>query len=156
MNKELCDELDKKILACIQVDALQPATQIGEKIGLSASSIQRRIKKMRQSGLIRSVVALVDHKKVGANVTCIVSVDLRRELEADIDGFAIAMRKRPEVQQIYYVTGQADFVMVVITPTMDAYEAFTREAFLRDPNIESFTTHVVLDAIKVSSGVPLG
>lgn len=60
------------------------------------------------------------------------------------------------MQQCYYVTGQADFALVVITEDMAAYEAFTREALLSDPNVRGFTTSVVMDRVKVGMTLPIG
>ncbi len=61
----------------------------------------------------------------------------------------------PEVQQCYYVTGEADFILAVLVADMEAYDAFTRAHLLEDANVRSFTTHVVMERIKAGVGVPL-
>ncbi|MFL5163523.1 MAG: Lrp/AsnC ligand binding domain-containing protein, partial [Microvirga sp.] len=61
----------------------------------------------------------------------------------------------PEVQQCYYVTGEADFVLVVVVSTMTAYEALTRRLFFGNNNVKRFRTFVAMDRVKVGLAVPL-
>jgi len=61
----------------------------------------------------------------------------------------------PEVQQCYYVTGQTDFILIVLAASMEDYEAFTRRALLDDANVHSFVTSVVLDRVKTGVSVPV-
>jgi Lrp/AsnC family transcriptional regulator, leucine-responsive regulatory protein len=82
-----------------------------------------------------------------------VSVDVERERQAHIEQFAKRMQEHPEVQQCYFVTGQTDFILVVLTRDMEHYKAFTERA-LSDENVRSFTTHVVLERSKVGLTLP--
>lgn len=150
------DALDRLILEQLQVDATVAAREIGDSIGLSAAAVQRRIKRMRSDGVIRRVVAEVDPRSVGRPITCLVSVELEHEGSEQIDELTTALAERPDVQQIYYVTGSADLIVTVLMPDMEAYDAFTRRFFLDDPNVRSFTTHVVLDRIKTGATVGVG
>ena len=157
MNRKLppLDAFDLRILERHQHDTQTPAASIGEAIGLSAAAVQRRLKRMREAGVIEREVAQVAPRAVGLPITCVVGVDLDRETAADLDRFSQKMAQCPEVQQCYYVTGETDYVLVVLAPDMEAYEAFTRRALLDDPNVKSFVTHVVLERIKVGLTVPL-
>jgi DNA-binding Lrp family transcriptional regulator len=65
------------------------------------------------------------------------------------------MARCDEVQQCYYVTGNNDFILVVLAPDMAAYEAFTRRVLLADENVKSFVTYVALDRVKTGVAVPL-
>jgi Lrp/AsnC family leucine-responsive transcriptional regulator len=147
------DSFDRKILAHYQYDTRTPAETIGAQVGLSATAVQRRLKRLREQGVIQAEVAVLAPSMLDQGVTCIVGVDLERESAADIDHFKSRMATYAEVQQCYYVTGATDFFLVVLAKSMEAYEAFTRIAFLSDANIRSFTTHVVLDRAKVGLGV---
>lgn len=149
------DALDRRLLARWQHDTRRSAESLGEEIGLSAAAVQRRLKRLRESGVIEAEIAVVDPSAVGVPLSCIVTVDVDRERSADIDAFSARMRACEAVQQVFYVTGQADFVLVVAVEDMAAYEAFTREHLLNDANVRSFTTHVVLRALKRSLAVPL-
>jgi Lrp/AsnC family leucine-responsive transcriptional regulator len=147
------DDLDIQILRLYQRDTQVPARAIAERVGLSAAAVQRRLKRMRETGAIQREIAQVDPQVVGLGVTCIVSVDVERERQTDIEQFAKRMQKHPEVQQCYFVTGQTDFILVVLARDMDHYKDFTDRA-LSDENVRSFTTHVVLERSKVGLALP--
>lgn len=149
------DTFDHKILAHYQYDTQVPAAEIGAQVGLSAAAVQRRLKRLREAGVIEAETARISPKAVGLPVTCIVAVDLRDESTREMARFKRRMTARPEVQQCYYVTGQADFMLVVLAASMESYEAFTREALLEDANVQSFTTHVVLDRVKTGMSLPI-
>jgi len=149
------DAFDRKILARYQHGTLVSAAAIGAEVGLSAAAVQRRLKRLRASGAIEAEVAQLSPRALGLPVTCIVGVDLRVETSAELARFKNRMGTRAEVQQCYYVTGQADFVLVVIAASMEDYEAFTRETLLADENVQGFTTHVVLDRVKSGTSLPL-
>lgn len=149
------DRFDLSILERYQRDTQLPAKTIGDAIGLSAAAVQRRLKRLREDGVIERECALLAPKALGMMVTCVVSVDLDREGSVDLERFRRDMLRRGEVQQCYYVTGQTDFVLIVLAPDMEAYDAFTREALMANSNVRSFTTHVVLERVKVSLDVPV-
>ncbi|HEU4604070.1 MAG TPA: Lrp/AsnC family transcriptional regulator [Steroidobacteraceae bacterium] len=149
------DALDRRILLRYQRDTRATAESIAAAVGLSTAAVQRRLRRMRESGVIQREIALIDARAVGLAITCIVAVELLRETGRGIERFKSKVAKFPEVQQCYYVTGTCDFMVVVLSPDMQAYEAFTHKAFVDDPNVRSFTTHVVLDAVKVGAEVPI-
>jgi DNA-binding Lrp family transcriptional regulator len=148
-NAANLDRYDRAILARYQHDTQAPAKVIAEAVGLSAAAVQRRLKRLREARVIQREIALLDPKSVGLPVTCVVSVDLERERSEDLERFRRRMLKAPEVQQCYYVTGASDYVLVVLAASMEAYEAFARRELLEHPNVRSFTTHVVLERVKV-------
>ena len=142
------DAFDRRILARYQGDTRTTAEEIGAEIGLSTAAVHRRLKRLRDEGVIAAEVALLDAEALGWPLTCLVAVDVDREGLQEIDRFAARMRACAVVQQCFYVTGQADFMLVVVARDMAAYEAFTREHLLSDANVESFTAHVVLSRVK--------
>lgn len=149
------DAFDRRILARWQADTRLPAKTIADEIGLSTAAVQRRLKRLRDLGVIRRETAELEPRALGLPVTCIVTVDLDRERAADLDRFRRRMLAAPEVQQCYYVTGQADFVLIVLAADMESYEAFTRRELLDDANVKSFTTHVALERVKTGTAVPV-
>lgn len=147
------DALDHRILARYQFDTRVPALLIGEEVGLSAAAVQRRIKRMREMGVIAKEIAQIDPGAVGLPVTVVVHVDIERETLQYIDAFKAAMHARLEVQQCWYTTGLTDFILVVRVTSMAVYEQFTREALLSNDNVAKFTSYVVLAEVK--SGLSL-
>jgi Lrp/AsnC family transcriptional regulator, leucine-responsive regulatory protein len=149
----MLDALDRKILARYQSDTRVPALVIGDEVGLSAAAVQRRIKRMREIGVITNEIAQIDPNAVGLPVTVVVHVDIERETLQYIDAFKAAMRARAEVQQCWYTTGLTDFILIVRVASMAAYEQFTRDALLSNDNVAKFTSYMVLTEVK--SGLSL-
>lgn len=149
------DEFDLKILAILQRDNAVPQREIGAAVNLSAPAVQRRIKRMEESGVIAANVAVVDPEKVGRPITIVVEVEVASEQIELLDAAKASFAAAPEVQQCYYVTGEADFVLVVTVASMADYEALTRRLFFANPNIRRFRTLVAMDRVKAGLAVPL-
>lgn len=149
------DRFDLRILALYQADTRQPAQAIADAVGLSAAAVQRRLQRLRADGVIEREAAQLSPKALGLPVTCIVAIELDRERAGDLDRFRARMLAEPLVQQCYYTTGNTDYLLIVLVPDMESYEAFARRTLLADANVRSFTTHVVLERIKVALDLPL-
>jgi DNA-binding Lrp family transcriptional regulator len=149
------DSFDLAILNMLQRDNAIPQRVIGEAVHLSAPAVQRRIRRMEEAGIIRANVAVVDPTKVGQAITIFVEVEVISETAELIDAAKREFASIPEVQQCYYVTGEADFVLVVVVPTMADYEALTRRLFFGNNNVKRFRTFVAMDCVKVGLAVPL-
>lgn len=149
------DELDHKILARYQGDTRISVEKLGAEVGLSAAAVHRRLKRLRDDGVIEAEIAVISPAAVGLPLTCIVEIDLDRESTSELDSFAARMRACPQVQQCFYVTGQFDYIAVVVVADMAAYDAFTREHLLSDPNVKSFTTHVAFSRVKTGLGLAI-
>ena len=149
------DAFDRAILAVLQQDNTTPQRVIGERVNLSAPAVQRRIRRMEATGVIQANVAVVDPAALGHPITLFVEVELVSETSPDIDAAKTAFVAAPEVQQCYYVTGEVDFMLVVLVPSMAAYEALTRRLFFANPNIRKFRSFVAMDRVKTGLAVPV-
>ncbi|WP_419899336.1 Lrp/AsnC family transcriptional regulator [Roseomonas sp. USHLN139] len=138
------DGFDQALLAEVQRDNQTPARVLAERVGLSESAVLRRLRRLRQTGVIQADVAVVHPAVLGRPLTLHVLVSLEREGSALLDAFTRKLRGREEVRQAWYVTGEADFVLLLNLASMEAYEAFTREVFLDDPNVRGFRTIVAM------------
>jgi Lrp/AsnC family transcriptional regulator, leucine-responsive regulatory protein len=149
------DDLDRKILTRYQGDTRTPAQMIGNAIGLSAAAVQRRLKRMREQGVIVGDIAQLAPEHVGFPTTCIVGVRLERERRAENTRFKTRISAHPQVQQCYAVTGEVDFMLVVLVRDMADFESFAQDTLYCDANVKSFTTFVVLDRVKVGVATPI-
>jgi DNA-binding Lrp family transcriptional regulator len=145
------DALDRRILDRYRRDTRRTAESIGKEVGLSTAAVHRRLQRLRASGVIEAEIARVNPQALGWPLTCIVAVDIDRESHAEVERFAARMQRCANVQQCAYVTGEADFILVVAVADMTAYEAFTREYLTSDPNVRSFTTYVVMKRVKIDA-----
>lgn len=108
---------------------------------------------MEADGVISGNVAVVAPDKVGLPLTIFVQVELVSETAGEIDLMKRRFRDAPEVQQCFYVTGAADFMLVVVVASMAAYEDFTRRMLFHGGNVRKFHTFVSMDRVK--SGLAL-
>ena len=149
------DSIDARILNAFQRNNRLTADNLSEMVGLSATAVQRRLKRLRADGIIQGDVAIVSPKAVGRPITMLVSVTLERERTAIIDRFKQSIRAAPEIMSGYYVTGEADFVLIITARSMDDYEEFTRRFFYDNPDIKGFKTLVVMDRVKIGFTLPV-
>ncbi len=149
----MLDPLDKSILRIVQENNQQTHAQIGATVGLSASSVRRRLKALRARGIIEADVSILAPDTTG--IQAIVMVTFGDEsVEAD-DAFRAQMRAAPEVSQCYAVSGDIDFVLVVHAPDLPSYEAWTKRVLMSNPAIRRSDTHVVWSRVTFSTALPL-
>lgn len=149
------DKIDARLLDFVQRDNRLTSEELGEKVGLSATGVQRRLKRLRAQGVIEADVSIVSPKAIGRNVTILVHVSLERERADIIDRFKQSICQTTEVMSGFYVTGDADFVLLITANDMEDYEQFTRRFFYENPDIKSFKTMVVMDRVKAGFTLPM-
>lgn len=148
------DDFDRAILKHLQRDNTTALRVIGEQVNLSTAAVQRRIKRMEQSGAISANTAVVNQDAVGKPITILVEVHAERTHIEDLDVLKAQM-SIPEVQQCYYVTGEVDFVLVLNVASMQEYQVLAARLFAENPNVKWFKTLVALDRVKVGLEVPI-
>lgn len=149
------DRVDAALLEAIQENNRLTSDELAELVSLSPTACHRRLKRLRAEGVIEADIAIVSPKAVGRHVTVIVLVSLERERADIVDRFKAAIRKTREVMIGYYVTGDADFILVVTAKHMEDYEQFTRRFFYGNHDIKGFKTMVVMDRVKASFAFPI-
>ncbi|OKA43347.1 DNA-binding protein [Ralstonia solanacearum] len=128
---------------------------LADAVNLSASAVNRRIAALEEAGVIRANVSVVDAAALGRPITILVEVKLENERLGLLDEVCNRFVSRPEVQQVYYVTGDYDFLLVLNVRSMSEYEALTRELFLVSGNVKSFKTQVAMRLAKVTLNVAI-
>ena len=149
------DAHDRSILAELQEDSRVPVSALAEASGLSTASVQRRVKRMRETGVILGEVAVLDRKALGYAMTFIVQIELEREKISHVREFRTRLEREARVQQIYYVTGEADFMLVCLARDMEDFEELTQRLFFDNANVRKFRTSVVMGRSKTGLSVPL-
>ncbi len=143
------DAFDRALLAELQLNNQTPARLLAGRVGLSESAVLRRLRRLRNSGVIRADVSVVDPAVLGTPLTVHVLVSLEWEGTAALDAFERKLRARPEVQNAWYVTGDVEFVVMLRLASLGDYERFTREVFQDDPNVKLFRTLVALHEVRL-------
>ncbi|HPE62101.1 MAG TPA: Lrp/AsnC family transcriptional regulator [Thiolinea sp.] len=149
------DEFDLKILRVIQKDAHIAQSDLGEKVSLSTAAVNRRLKKLKENGVIKQYTTLLDQEALGFGLTIIANIEVESEQLHELDATRRDFENCPFVQQCYYVTGEWDFVLIFAVKSMDQYNELTRELFFQKPNVKRFKTLVAMSRPKVGVGLAL-
>jgi len=149
------DMLDKKILKELQKNNRISSEDLGMIVGLSATACQRRLKKLRQSNVISKEIAVLNGIELDNYVTVIVEVTIKQGATNNIDKFKKRMLDCEQVQQCFYVTGQADFILIITAKNMLEYERLTQKLFFTDKNIQKFHSTVSMENVKIGLSIPI-
>ena len=152
--KPALDDFDLALLNALQQDNSLPLRELAEQVHLSSASVQRRIQRLKSAGFIQANVAVIDPEMVGQVITLMVEVHAERTQSADLELMKQTF-SGPQIQQCYYVTGDADFMLVLTVASMSEFQALTQRLFHDNPNVKWFRTIVVLERVKSTLHVPL-
>lgn len=147
------DATDRNILELLQVDARLPQAEIARRVGLSAASVNERIHKLAERGVIRGVVALLDDRGVGNDITAFIEVFIehpRYEKE-----FVELVQGLDEVQECHYVTGEFSCLVKVKVSDRSALRSLVLDRLNALDGVRQTRTMIVLETAKETSRVPL-
>ena len=142
------NQLDRRLLALVQRDASLTSEELGSEVGLSPSAVQRRLKRLRSDAVITAIRAIVDPGKVGRPTFFIVGLEIERERPELLSRLRTWLTDEDAVQEVFYVTGAADFVLIVAASDIAAYDALMARLIADNPNVRRFTTNVALGIYK--------
>lgn len=139
---------DREILKLMQQDATITLNELAHRTGLSPSSAQRRLQKLRDDKVILRDVSIVDPKKVGASVSMLVEVELERDRPELLPPFLRWVAETPEVQEAWCTSGRGDYTLVILAQSVEHFDTLADRMMERNANIRKFTTSVVLKTLK--------
>ena len=142
------DEIDRRILAVLRRDGRIPNVALAAEVGLSPSACLRRLHALETGGTIRGYTVLLDEPADPDRSVVIVQITLEKLTEEAIRRFEAEVRKCPDVQQCYLMTGIADYLLHVETRSPSDYERIHTEVLSRLPGVSriqsSFTIRSVI------------
>ena len=148
------DRIDKRILTLLQQDATIPVAEIGKKVGLSTTPCWRRIQKLEEDGVITKRVAVLDPKSVNAKVTVFVSIRTNSHNAEWLKRFSEVTSEFPEVVELYRMSGDVDYLMRVVVPDIQAYDAFYQRLINRI-DISDVSSSFAMEQMKYTTQLPL-
>ena len=151
----MIDSNSLKILEVLQEDARQTIQVISQQVGLSATPCWKRIKEMESEGVITGYTVQVDRKKVGLNLLVLAEVTLSQHTEKAVAQFEDAVEATPQIVRGYSTTGQCDYVLVIMSTSIEAYEQFLKRDLFKLPVVSHVRSSVVLKELKRGAGLPL-
>ena len=136
------------------MDASLTVKQIAEQISLSVTPCWKRIQKLEEQGYIRARVALLDPKKINANVTVFVAIKTDQHTVQWIERFNKEVNELPEVMEIYRMSGEVDYLLRVVVSSIEAYDRFYKKLIDRI-ELSNVTSSFAMEQIKYTTALPI-
>ena len=155
MLKNNIDQIDRRILQLLQTEPGINATAIGERIGLSQSACWRRMQRLRDDGVIKDHPVILDPEKVGLNTMVFAQVKLTSHGRSNLNDFADAVRRYPEVLDCYVVLGNVDFLLRIVAEDIKGYERFIYDKLSQIPGVQEVNSSMASSEIKHTTVLPI-
>ena len=152
---DVLDEIDRRILTHLQRDARMTNAKLAGRVGLSPAPCLRRVRALEAAGVIRDYVALLDSRALGRAVTVFIEIRLDLQVKDRLDILERAIREWPEVLECSLMTGDADYMLRVAVPDVDAYEQFLRDKLTRLEGVASIKSSFALKQVKYTTALPI-
>ena len=144
----MIDDIDRKIIAVLQAEGRLPIVDLADRVGLSPTPCQRRVKRMEEEGVITRYAALISPEAMGYGLQALVEVTLDDHSDKTVEAFEAAIRDRPEVVACYAMTGDMDFLLHVLAPDLAHFSDFAMKALLRMPGVKGSRSSFIMQAVK--------
>lgn len=149
------DTIDRKILEILQSNAKITNAQLSKEIGLSPAPTLERVKKLENSGIIKSYHAKLDTNKIGLGVSTFVMVSLVHHNKESIEAFLAEIEQIDEVIECHHTTGSGDFILKVISQDITSYQKLMLEKVSSIKGVDSLQSLVILSTFKDSKVLPI-
>jgi Lrp/AsnC family leucine-responsive transcriptional regulator len=153
------DAVDRRILQVLQGQGRITYDELAAQVGLSASAVLRRVKRLEASGVIAGYVALVAPERVGLALAAYINVRLAKHTDlhqrGPMEAFAAAVQAWPEVVECVALTGEMDYLLHVRVRDMAHYARFLMDSLLKHPAVQDCKSSFMLRRMKGTTAVPL-
>ena len=153
------DSIDRRILQALQAEGRLTFDELAGRVGLSASAVLRRVRRLEEAQVISGYVALVRPEALGWGLTAYLNVRLEKHSEAHkrnpMDLFKAAVQTWPEVVECVSLTGEMDYLLRVVVADMAHYARFIGDILLRHPSVQDCKSSFVLERVKGTTAVPV-
>jgi Lrp/AsnC family leucine-responsive transcriptional regulator len=149
------DAIDRKLLREVQRDGRASVVALAERVGLSATPCQRRLRRMEEAGIIAGYAAVLDAPRLGLGLTAFVQVSLASRSEETVEAFHAAIGRMPEVLAAWAMSGETDYLLQVVARDLEDYGEFATRRLLRLPGVKDTKSAFVLRSVKPPAGLPV-
>ena len=144
----ILDETDRALLRLLQQDADQSAAALAKNLDMSQPAIWRRIKRLKEEGVIKGVALNLNREKLGLGVTVFLGIKLATKGRVSLEDFERAVKAIPEVQQIEHVLGLYDYRLRVVARDISDFERVLRRRIMNLPGVGDLEANVLLSEEK--------
>lgn len=150
----MLDIRDRRILEELQEDATVAVADLADTVGLSVSACWRRIKALEDAGFITRRVALIDRRKSNVPMTVFVVIRTSRHSMEWLDSFRKVIADIPEIVEAYRLTGDIDYLLRLVVPSVDVYDAVYKKMISR-LDFTDITSSISMEELKFTTSIPL-
>ncbi|MEP3049691.1 MAG: Lrp/AsnC family transcriptional regulator [Roseibium sp.] len=149
------DRIDRKLLNLLQNDASRTNVDMAYEVGLSPSTCLRRLQRLRKSGIIDRIVAILNPAKAGRRIKALVTVELKLHGEQHMRRFLDLASAEETVSNAYSVTGETDVVLMFRLHDMEEFDDICDRLFRDHNNVARFFTMIVIRTAKEETAIRL-
>ncbi len=149
------DEADRHLLRALQRDASVSQAELAELAGVSPSLVSRRIARLKEAGVLRAIVALVDANSAGLTCAAIIRVRLRDHSAENVRAFRDTVTRMEEATLCVMVTGEADYLVKIVARDLPHFQEIVQSKLLRCKAIAHMESSIVLEYLKDTTALPL-
>ena len=146
---------DRRLLNALQQDTTLSQIDLAERSGKSRTSVWRRIRELEEAGLIEGKVALLNPEILGLQIHVMLSVSMVKHSDRTRKDFEAHVQTLPEVMECYSVSGDRDYVLLILSRDMESYNNFLNRHILDHPSVHSASSSFALRRIKYTTALPL-
>jgi len=149
------DRADRTLLRLLQEDATLSSAALGEQLAMTVTPAWRRRKRLEDDGVIKGYQAVLDRRKLGFDVLAFAQVRFGNHSGQASDHFEQNILALPEVLSCHKVSGEADYVLMVLATDLESYGEFVENVLRKQPGILSIQSSLALREVKFTSKLPL-
>jgi len=148
MTEVQLDRMDRNILAALARQGRLSMAELAEKVGLSKTPVQARVRRLERDGFIRGYAAIIDHERMGQGHVAFVQVKLSDTRSAALDEFNRAVLGVAEIEQCHMIAASFDYLLKVRTTDIAAYRRVLGERISALPHVAQTSTYVAMETVK--------
>ena len=154
-TKRLFDNIDTRILKTLQRDGRLQNNELAKQIGLSNSACLRRVRQLEESGVIDNYVALLNPKRVQANLVVYVLGSFAEENQQLRERFIFEIKLIPQIIECHLMAGSYDFVLKMIVSDLEQFNEIKSRYLTKEIGIKTLKSEVILKTVKQTTELPL-
>jgi Lrp/AsnC family transcriptional regulator len=148
------DAIDRTLLRLLQEDADIPMAKLAEAVNLSTTPCWRRLQRLKDEGIIKKQVVLLDPEKLNVGVTVFVGVRTNQHSEDWFRRFNAVVAQIPEVVEFYRMSGDIDYLLRIVVPNIGAYDSVYKR-LIRGADLSDVSSSFAMEQIKFTTALPL-
>lgn len=149
------DAADVRLLKAMQRDASASQADLAEAAGVSASQVSRRLHRLKEDGVLRATVSLLDPLRVGLSCAAFIRIRLKDHSEENVQIFRDAIARMPEATLCVSITGEADYLLRVVARDLPHFQEVMQTRLMRCPAVAHLESSIVLEYLKDTTELPI-